>query len=225
MSFTPVFHKRALDHSALGEQLQAARRARGVSVQAVAERTMLPLRALHAIEQGKFQDLESALYAERFLALYARFLGLSERLVLAQFRREGHNNLPTVMPPQGVRAPLLRGPLPMRKFALIPVLCLALAYLVLSARHLVFPPVISISSPANAAETDKPDIQVTGTAQRGSKVYINGEEVTLSPQDTFGDVVSLGQGMNTIRIEATGKSGKTTEVIRQVLRTTSNQGG
>lgn len=215
------FQRHAVGPIPVGEQLKALRRAQGISREMIASRTLLPLDAISALEEGRYADLPGSLYIEQFLGRYARILGLSERLVIAHYRREGQGNARAFPPPpQEVPARSLRGPLPFRPLILLPLLFLALTYLLVSSRHLVFPPSLAVTSPAAYLETDHGTIAVAGRAQQGSHVFLNGEEVPLSPTGTFREDLSLTPGLNTIRIQAVGKSGKTTTTERQVLKRT-----
>lgn len=83
------------------EQLAAARHARGLSVDQVADETRIPIRHLTAIEAGEYATLPSTTYAVGFVRAVARLLGLDEVGLAAQLREE------LGMPIAG--APMLRG--------------------------------------------------------------------------------------------------------------------
>lgn len=67
----------------LGETLQQARQARGLSLERAAQETRVPFHYLRALEQETFASLPAPIFARGFLRIYARYLGLdSTQLVL-----------------------------------------------------------------------------------------------------------------------------------------------
>jgi transcriptional regulator with XRE-family HTH domain len=60
----------------LGERLQAAREAKELTIEQVAEATKIPLNYLYALEEETFDVFTSDLHARGFLRNYASFLGL-----------------------------------------------------------------------------------------------------------------------------------------------------
>ncbi|WP_324670257.1 helix-turn-helix domain-containing protein [Geochorda subterranea] len=72
----------------LGAMLREAREARGLSLQAVSERTRVRAPFLEAIEEGRYEELPGPVYTRGFLKLYARAVGLDPARVLAAWERE-----------------------------------------------------------------------------------------------------------------------------------------
>jgi hypothetical protein len=60
----------------IGEQLSAARSARGIELEEVEERTKIRKRYLRAMEEERWELLPGAAYARAFLRTYAEFLAL-----------------------------------------------------------------------------------------------------------------------------------------------------
>ncbi|MCH2486853.1 MAG: DUF4115 domain-containing protein [Erythrobacter sp.] len=71
-----------------GEQLRAAREARGLDLSQVAAETRIPQRHLESIEAGEYGNLPSRTYAIGFARSYARMLEMDERPILDQVRSE-----------------------------------------------------------------------------------------------------------------------------------------
>lgn len=61
----------------LGETLQQARHARGVSQAKAAEETRVPLRYIKALEEEDLAALPAPIFTRGFLRIYAQYLGLS----------------------------------------------------------------------------------------------------------------------------------------------------
>lgn len=70
----------------VGQQLQAARTAKGLSLQDVATQTKVPIRHLQSIEKDQFGDLPGRTYAIGFAKAYARVVELSDARVAADMR-------------------------------------------------------------------------------------------------------------------------------------------
>ena len=63
-------------HAGLGQRLQLAREARGLTVADVAATTRISTRALLAIEQERFDDLPGGIFRRTFVQAYAEAVGL-----------------------------------------------------------------------------------------------------------------------------------------------------
>jgi len=73
---------------AVGDELRAAREARGLSLVDIAERTRIPQRHLSAIETSDYANLPAATYSAGFVRTYARLLGLDAADLSQRFRAE-----------------------------------------------------------------------------------------------------------------------------------------
>lgn len=72
----------------VSQQLSSAREAKGLTLENVAEKTRIPLRHLHAIEEGDFAALPSSTYAVGFVRAFARVVDCDEVALAAQVREE-----------------------------------------------------------------------------------------------------------------------------------------
>jgi cytoskeletal protein RodZ len=72
----------------VGQQLHAAREAKGLSLEQVAAETRIPLRHLVAMEAGDFAKLPGRTYAVGFARTYAKTVGLDANQVGASVRAE-----------------------------------------------------------------------------------------------------------------------------------------
>jgi len=69
------------------------------------------------------------------------------------------------------------------------------------------PPTLAITSPTNGASESTSTVLVTGTAEVGSKVVVNGYSVSLGSGGTFSIQLPLASGTNTITATATDPAG------------------
>ena len=71
--------------SRLGERLQSEREARGIKLEDIAARTCVSVRLLSAIENEEFDKLPGGVFNVAFVRQYARYVGLDEDQVVAEF--------------------------------------------------------------------------------------------------------------------------------------------
>lgn len=72
--------------SAFGESLRREREMRGVSLDEISSATKISLRFLDAIEREDFSKLPGGIFVRSFIRSYARYLGLDEERVVADFQ-------------------------------------------------------------------------------------------------------------------------------------------
>jgi cytoskeleton protein RodZ len=70
---------------AFGENLQREREMRGVSLEEISSATKISMRFLRAIEEEDFAKLPGGIFARSFIRSYARYLGLDEERVMAEY--------------------------------------------------------------------------------------------------------------------------------------------
>jgi cytoskeletal protein RodZ len=78
----------------VGEQLRAAREAKGLSIEDVASSTRIPTRHLQALEDSEWNKLPAATYSIGFAKSYASAVGLDRGEIADQLRAEMGSELP-----------------------------------------------------------------------------------------------------------------------------------
>jgi len=73
-----------------GEALKREREMRGVSLEEISESTKISTRLLRALELERFSDLPGGVFTRSFIRAYARYLGLDEEHVLAEYKQVVH---------------------------------------------------------------------------------------------------------------------------------------
>lgn len=74
--------------STIGPLLQGARTAKGLTIEAAAAGSKVPLSFVRLMEQEQFHLVPDSLYLTRFLTEYAAFLGLDPKQLLAQLKEQ-----------------------------------------------------------------------------------------------------------------------------------------
>src|SRR5208337_1972142 len=75
---------------AFGENLRREREMRGVSLEEISSATKISLRFFEAIEREDFSKLPGGIFSRSFVRSYARYLGLDEDRVMAEFQLAAH---------------------------------------------------------------------------------------------------------------------------------------
>ena len=100
---------------AFGENLRREREMRGVSLEEISSATKISLRFLDAIEREDFSILPGGIFSRSFIRSYARYLGLDEERVVAEFqlaaRPQVEFDLRRLSPGGGAGRPSARTPL------------------------------------------------------------------------------------------------------------------
>jgi transcriptional regulator with XRE-family HTH domain len=83
-----------LDIGTIGQRLEAARQAKGISVSQAGEATRILSKFITAMEADDFGSLSAPVYAKSFIRLYAAYLGLDAAPLLEDYRREFEGTSP-----------------------------------------------------------------------------------------------------------------------------------
>jgi cytoskeleton protein RodZ len=69
-----------------GENLRREREMRGVSLEEICDATKISVRLLRAVEADQFEKLPGGIFTRSFIRAYAKYLGLDEETVMAEFQ-------------------------------------------------------------------------------------------------------------------------------------------
>jgi cytoskeleton protein RodZ len=68
-----------------GERMRREREMRGITLEAISEKTKITIRTLQALEKDEFDKLPGGIFNKGFVRSYAQFLGMNEEQVLKDF--------------------------------------------------------------------------------------------------------------------------------------------
>ncbi len=107
----------SLPMASFGENLRREREMRGVTLEEISHATKIGVRTLEALELENFSKLPGGIFTRSFIRAYARYIGLDEEKVMAEFQlvapqpREPDLSrvvlMRPVVPREGSRTPLL----------------------------------------------------------------------------------------------------------------------
>ena len=108
--------------------------------------------------------------------------------------------------------------IPPIKFVIGAVLALVIfSYGLYEAHDLIFGPSLEITSPLDGATTNDPYISIKGSAQRISKIIINGRQIFTKDNGYFDEPLLLGYGYNIIEVKVEDQFGRGIEKTMRVV--------
>lgn len=204
---------------ALGERLQYARQQKGLTIAEVAKTTKIKPAFLTAIEEGKYQDLPPAAYAQGFVSNYADFLGLSKKEMLALFRREFDSDKQVQVLPEGFSK---RQDFSVKRKQIKQGLLLILLSLMLIGGYILFQFRGALTNPSLEITIPKENqvivgnLEAQGITDPNATLFVNNDPVALEKDGSFKKNVDTFTGSNTITFRSVNRFGKETIIKRHV---------
>jgi cytoskeletal protein RodZ len=203
----------------VGQQLKTRRQAMRVSLSQVEVDTKIRGKFLTALESGDYKSLPNDIYSRGFVQHYASYLGLNGAAIAAAYADErggieaGKTRQPQLDRPKRL---VFTGPIIAAIGAVVIILAI-LSYLLLQFSALAAAPNLTVTTPSSDTTITGGVIDLAGKTTPGADVTINDSPVLTDTDGGFSEKVALQDGVNTIRILAKSKLGKTTSVTRNIL--------
>ena len=203
----------------IGKQLKTARENLGWRLEDAEKKTRIRVIYLRALEEERFNQIPSGLYAEKYLKKYAKFLKLPVEKICQDFIDSGSSvELADPFEKKVLsRKQLISFPKLLRRISLALVLLLCTFYLLIYFKKMFFPPRLTIYSPTENLISKEQTIIVSGNVEAESDLKINDETIPKDKQNNFSQKVSLKKGINNIIIKAKKKYSREKIITRQVL--------
>ena len=84
------------------------------------------------------------------------------------------------------------------------------------------PPMLDVQSPVDGLQTRSPTIEVSGSIEPGSEVFVNGRQVAPGNETgAFHTTISLTKGLTTVTVDAVDKAGNHNVTARKVVLDTT----
>lgn len=205
-----------------GEILREAREEIGRSAKEVADKLQIPLKVIEALEREDFSKLPPRVYTRGFLKKYALHLGFSGQEVLNEFdfqNSEGKTE-ETKKPAREERG--LRIQEFLNRIKIVPLFSFAVilvigVYFFFGFRHILGGPELIIKLPEEDMVIENERVRVSGTAEVGADVFLNGRALAVGDKGEFDEIALLRKGLNMLEFEAMDRLGKTEKVMRYVF--------
>ncbi len=203
----------------VGQKLHETRIHQSLTLEEIAQKTKIRPEFLTAIEKGEYEKLPSPSYAQGFVRNYASFLGLSQKEILPLFRREFDEEKAFKVLPDGLTRSsgfsLTRVHIQQSFFVIILAGIALLGYLGFQYRSMFFPPMLTVYSPKQNAQT-KDEIIVSGKTDPNAAILINNEPVLPNTNGEFTKTLTLFPGKTSIILKAKNRFGKETVLQRNI---------
>ncbi len=214
-------------HQSLAEKLIALRKEANITLSQMAEKTKIRKLYLRRLEAGAYEKLPDSIYTRNFLKVYLRVLNADETYFLDLYEQE-----------RGTCDFVKQACIPRKrtgafrffvasKFLKVGVFLLAATsvvfYLGLQIHTIMSPPKLAIFEPNDGYLTANATIMVSGKAEDGSNVKINGVEVLMNKNGKFDMEVALERGLNVIKIEGAKRYSNSAIEYRRVILQQSNK--
>lgn len=190
------------------------------SLKEVSQETKVQERFLSHIENNEYEKFDSPIFAQGFVKLYAQYLNLNEKKIVALFRREVDSTNPNIKQAKSkLNINKLLTPKNTGIVVLIITIISFITYLNIQFYNYNKPPVLEIIAPQNNISINLDTIKITGKTEEETLITINSESINVSTDNSFEKEVVLTKGLNTITIIATNKINREKE-ISEVLKIT-----
>ena len=203
-----------------GERLREERLAKGITLEEASQATKIRSSFLSHIEKSEYDKLPSPAYAQGFVRNYADFLELSEKEVLALFRREFDENRAYRVLPAGFAR---KEDFPLKKIKIKNTVVLGtlvfvalLFYIFFQYRGAFLNPVLDVESPKDKAVVSSANVRVTGSTSPDATVYVNDEPVSVEDNGSFKKDINVFPGDNKITVRSLNRFGRETIIERNV---------
>lgn len=224
----PLFHKKHLgcpDRVCL--RLKQARKAKGVTLKQMAEKTKINVSHLKALEECRFDALDcSSTYQKHFIKRYLETLGIDPAPFIAQYWKEELQYKPdaTVHPHIHFKKRRFNDLPRLMRFGIVSCAgIISLVYIGFQIFKTLKPPLLTVISPEDGTVTEMNNATIKGITEPEVALSVNGENIKNNEEGIFTETVALTPGVNTIVITAENKHGKTTEVVRRIIYKTTQQ--
>lgn len=202
-----------------GIRLKEVRLEKELSLEDVSENTKIKTIFLEYIEKGEYDKLPSVSYAQGFVRNYAKFLNLSEKEILAIFRREFDEDKVYRVLPKGFESkdefPIKGFKIRQTLFVAISIFAIFILYILFQYRYAFLNPPLEIFLPKES-NVKTSEIIVAGRTDPNSTVYVNKNVVTVASNGKFNKTLSVFPGNFVIDVKVINKFGRTTEIKKSI---------
>lgn len=204
----------------VGEILRGVRLEKNLTLEKIEESTKIRKKFLQALEENNWQKLPSITYSRGFIKNYAEFLGLDSTYILSIFRRQIDNIEKQKVIPDGFSHPL-NEPFfrltPSRITASFTIVLILLFFFWLFGQYQAFvlAPKIVLEKPKENEVVRGEKVIVVGKTDPRAILTINGQTIEQK-EGNFNQEISVSPGIVVLKVEATNKFGKKTELRRTI---------
>lgn len=223
-----AYIKTALQVKTIGSILKEKRKEKKLTLEKISDDTKIRTVYLKALEDGDYAKFSSEVYLKGFLKNYAKYLDVNTEKALALYRRE--NERKQISNQKKDKNFLNKRVLNLNSNTVVIILSVLavlfiLLYLASYIGKVVKEPKLEITSPISLLQeyegsykTDANFITISGSAELGSTLTINDQELKLNSFEKFTQNFNLEEGKNTFSIKAESQFGKIKEIVLTIFK-------
>ncbi|MGI5897892.1 MAG: helix-turn-helix domain-containing protein [Candidatus Dojkabacteria bacterium] len=202
----------------VGQVVKNKRQQLRISLDVAASETKIQKRFLQFIEKDEFSPFESEVFLKGFIKIYAEYLGLDVKKVLALYRRTNH--VPdTKDQDKGNKQDIFKT----KRHRFTPQLFITailvlfslgiIAYISFQIYKFQTPPKLTIIEPQQDITVTEETIKLTGKVSENASVEINDVVVERNEYGDFEKDIKLNEGINIVTIKAKKNNNNVLETV------------
>lgn len=201
-----------------GETLITARRAKDITLEKISKDLHIKKEDLEALEKEQWQNLPEPAFVKGFVKSYAQYLDLDHNYVLALYRRayDPKKNIYNHAPLRSANKGLFRNPVRFAQMAFVLLVIVFALYIAAQYSFVLKSPKLEVTNPPNDQTTTVPITLITGQAEKGATVSINGDFAPVDAEGNFSYQYKLKEGQNVIEIIAAKNLSPKSKIVKVV---------
>lgn len=200
----------------IGEILRTARIEKKYSLMHVAGMTKIKTSFIDSIEREKWEDLPSLPTVIGFVKNIAAAIEIDEKTAVAVLKRDYPPKKLSINPKPDVSSKFMWSPRLTFIFGIIITAIVIFGYLTFQYVKFVSPPSLAVDSPKNMQVVTGSSVLVFGSTDSDAKITVNNQPVLVDDSGKFSVAINVSGDTKEIVIEAISRSGKITEVKRNI---------
>jgi len=215
--------KRISKTQILADKLRKTRLEKNIALEKVQEAIKIQTKYLEILESGQYDQLPGDIYAKAWIKLYAEFLELDSKELLADYSIEKNiSNKIEIIEKRGKKKKLFKfnilKPKFLKFFFITLIITGLLGYLGWELFNIISPPKVIILEPTNNSRTTENTLAIIGKTESEVELTINDEIILLDSEGNFNQNINLAIGLNNLQISAKKKHSKTRRLELIILR-------
>lgn len=210
-----LFKTQPVKIDTLGEYLAETRKRFNYDIKTVSLLTQIKPVYLEDLESGKWNDLPAEVYVRGFLKSLSTLYKVEERLLVDQYEKEHGFEQKMIQRKQSEKRLVLTP-----KTAIIGATMLlslgVVSYVASQINSVLSPPRLELSEPVSDMAITGNSVMVSGKAEVGADVMINGQVVLASKEGDFSENLALSPGLNVIEVVVRNKFNKQSSQVRRI---------
>ncbi len=204
----------------IGQIIRSARIAKNYSFDDLEEITKIKKNFIEAIEKERWQALPPFSTVLGFVKSLAGVLELNEKNAVAVLKRDyPPKSLVNINPKPDVGRKFFWSPKLTFTIGIVVVVFAILSYLGFQYKRFISPPALEVDSPQESQQIAGVSVLVFGSTDYDAKITVNDQPIIVNQDGKFSVSLGVSQDTKEIDVIATSRSGKITEVKRDITVT------